>query len=199
MRVLRTGLCAALLLAVTGTAAHAQRFGVYGGANFEALVNLQGEDFQTGFRMSEGFHGGAFVEFNVPVVSIRPSLLYQNAGTLFQGMSALTTDNFRLSVIALPVDVKWRPPLPYLYIFVGPEAQYNLSNGIPEEFQNVINDVNVRGGAGLGLEVGRFFLEGRYLLTLTSLTKSEYGLNGTVFTGVDQYSQAIRASLGVSF
>ena len=199
MRVLRAGFGAVVLLAVSSTAAHAQRFGVFGGANFEALVNLQGEDFQTGFRMSEGFHAGGFVELSKGTFALRPGLLYQNAGTLFQGLNVLTTDNFRLSYLALPVDVKWTPPLPYVYIFVGPEVQYNLSNGIPEEFQDVINKVNVRGGAGLGLEVGRFYLEGRYLLTLTSLTKSDYGLNGTVFTDVSQYSQAIRASLGFSF
>ena len=199
MRVLRAGFGAVVLLAVSSTAAHAQRFGVFGGANFEALVNLQGEDFQTGFRMSEGFHAGGFVELSKGTFALRPGLLYQNAGTLFQGLNVLTTDNFRLSYLALPVDVKWTPPLPYVYIFVGPEVQYNLSNGIPEEFQDVINKVNVRGSAGLGLEVGRFYLEGRYLLTLTSLTKSDYGLNGTVFTDVSQYSQAIRASLGFSF
>jgi len=199
MRVLRASFCTVVLLAATSTVAHAQRFGVYGGANFEALVNLQGEGFQTGFRMSEGFHAGGFVELSKGAFALRPSLIYQNAGTLFQGLNVLTTDNFRLSQVALPVDVKWKPPIRYLYIFAGPEVQYNLSNGVPDEFKDVLNKVNVRGGAGLGFEVGRFYLEGRYLLTLTSLTKSDYGFNGTVFTDVSQYSQAIRASLGVSF
>jgi hypothetical protein len=199
MSVLRVGLGAAVLLAVSSTAAHAQRFGIYGGANFEALVNLQGEDFQTGFRMSEGFHAGGFVELRKGTFSLRPGLLYQNAGTLFQGQGVLATDNFRLNQVALPVDIKWKPPIRYLYIFAGPEAQYNLSNGVPDEFQDVINKFTVRGGAGLGFEVGHWHVEGRYLLTLTSLTKSDYGLNGTVFTDVNQYSQAIRASLGFSF
>ena len=95
--------------------------------------------------------------------------------------------------------MKWTPPIRYLYVFAGPELQYNLSNGVPPEFQDVINPVTVRGGAGLGFQVGRWHLEGRYLLTLTSLTKSNWGVNGTVFSDLNQYSQAIRASLGFSF
>lgn len=196
MRVLRAGFGAVVLLAVSSTAVHAQKFGVYGGANFEALVNLQGEEFQTGFRMSEGFHAGGFVELTKGTFSLRPSIIYQNAGTLFQGFGVLSTENFRLNQLALPVDVKWKVPIRYLYIFAGPELQYNLSNGVPAEFQDIMNQVTVRGGAGLGFQVGRWHLEGRYLLTLTSLTKSDWGVNGTVFTGVSQYSQAIRASLG---
>ena len=199
MKFLRLGLCAATFLSLSVTAAHAQKFGLVVGGNWEALADIE-SSVSSSFQTSAGWHVGAFAEIGTPIVAVRPGLIYSNAGSLMAGLGVgtLSASSFRVSNLIVPVDVMLKA-IPVLYLFAGPEFQVNLSNGAPEALADTFNKTNMRAGVGLGLEFGRVYLESRYIFGLTSLTKSSVddGSGGTI--PIDkQTSGAIRASIGVA-
>ena len=197
MKFLRLGLCAAAFVSLSVTAAHAQKFGMVVGGNWEALVDLE-PSLSGSFQTSAGWHVGAFAEFGTPIVSVRPGLIYSNAGSLMAGLGTLSIESFRVSNLIVPVDVKLNA-IPVLYLFAGPEFQINLSNGAPAPLDEAFNKTNVRAGLGLGLQFGRVYLESRYVFGLSSLTKTEIDDGNGGMVSIDkQTSGAIRASLGIA-
>lgn len=178
--------------------AHAQ-FGIMGGANFETLTDLTGGANPQLFSAATGFHVGAFAELGLGPVAIRPAALYLNAGSLFEGAAFLTTDQFNLSYIAIPIDLQLRL-IPLVYIFAGPEFQFLLSANTDPDFEDNLKKLVARGGAGLGFKLGPIFAEGRYVFGLTGLTPSDPYTVGpfTVVSG-DQVSNAVRLSVGLGF
>ena len=199
MKFLRLGLCAAAFVSLSATAAHAQKFGIVAGGNWEALADIDAS-LSGAFQTSAGWHVGAFAEIGTPIVAVRPGLVYSNAGSLMAGLGAgtLSAASFRVSNLIVPVDVMLKA-IPVLYLFAGPEFQVNLSNGAPDVLADTFNKTNMRAGVGLGLEFGRVYLESRYVFGLTSLTKTEIDDGtGTMIPVDSQTSGAIRASIGVA-
>jgi hypothetical protein len=197
MKFLRLGLCAAAFVSLSATAAHAQTFGLVGGGNWEALADIDAS-LSSSFQTSSGIHVGAFMEIGTPIVSVRPSLLYSNAGSLLAGLGTLSVESFRVSNLIVPVDIKLNA-IPVLYLFGGPEFQVNLSNGAPAPLDETFNKTNLRAGFGLGLDFGRVYLESRYVFGISSLTKTEIDDGtGTMIPIDKQTSGAIRASIGVA-
>ena len=71
MKFLRLGLCAAAFVSLSATAVHAQKFGIVGGGNWEALADIE-PSLSSSFQTSSGWHVGAFAEIGTPIVSVRP-------------------------------------------------------------------------------------------------------------------------------
>ena len=153
MKFLRLGLCAAAFLSLSATAAHAQKFGIVAGGNWEALADIDAS-LSGAFQTSAGWHVGAFAEIGTPIVAVRPGLIYSNAGSLMAGLSAgtLSASSFRVSNLIVPVDVILKA-IPVLYLFAGPEFQVNLSNGAPAALSDTFNKTNLRAGLGFGLDL----------------------------------------------
>lgn len=187
----------AVLPAVVAQQAEAQKIGIMGGANFETLSDLQGGTVQA-FDARTGYHFGVFVSVGAGPVGVRPALLYLNAGSLFEGASFLTGSDFDLSYLALPVDLKVSP-LPLMYLFAGPEFQFLLSANAQPDFEDDLKSVVAKGGLGLGFQVSRLFLEGRYLFGLSGITSDSYEVGGFSVTGAEQVSNTVRVSAGISF
>jgi Outer membrane protein beta-barrel domain len=198
MKILRAGIGFGLLMALSAPA-QAQKFGVMGGGNWEALADVDAS-LSASVQTSAGFHIGPFMEIGTPIVSVRPALLYSNATSLAAGFSGIvaSVSSYRISNLILPVDVKLNA-IPVLYFMAGPELQYNLSSGAPEELNDSFNKLTFHGSAGLGFAFGPVFLEGRYVFGLSSITKSEYTILGQTVTADAQTANAVRASIGVSF
>jgi hypothetical protein len=168
-----------------------------GGANFEALSDLQGGTVQA-FDARTGYHFGVFASIGAGPLAVRPAVLYLNAGSLFEGAPFLTGSDFSMSYLAAPIDIKVSP-LPLMYLFAGPEFQFLLSADAQPDFEDDLKKVVAKGGAGLGIQVSRFFVEGRYLFGLSGITSDDYEVGGFTITGAEQVSNTVRVSAGISF
>lgn len=194
--VLRVGLsaiAATVLLIGTSKPIHAQ-IGIVAGANISTLADLQSPTATAVLSAAAGYHVGIFTEIG----PIRPSLLYLNAGSMFDGASFLGVSTFKTSYLALPVDLKVSL-LPVLYFFGGPEFQLKMSSGAPADFDDDLKSLVMHGGAGMGIQAGPLHLEGRYIFGLSSLTSDTYQVGAITVTGGEQKSNAIRVTTGFKF
>ena len=195
----RTWAALALVL-FTATAvrsADAQKIGVMAGANFETLADLNAGGLGASFSASTGYHFGVFAGIGAGPLALRPALLYLNSGDIFNAGGFLGLGAFNVSYLALPVDIKISP-IPIMYLIGGPEFQLRISSD-DAGFSDNMKSFVARAGVGLGFQISRVFLEGRYIFGLSSLTQDTYTIGGFTVTGGEQMSNAVRASIGVSF
>ncbi len=198
----RTWAALALVLftATTVRSADAQKIGIMAGANFETLADLNAGGLGASFAASTGYHFGVFAGIGAGPLALRPALLYLNSGDIFSGSVGggfLGLASFNVSYLALPVDIKISP-IPIMYLIGGPEFQLRISSD-DAGFSDNMKSLVARGGVGLGLQISRVFLEGRYICGLSSLKQDTYTFGGFSVTGGKQMSNAVRASIGVSF
>ncbi len=134
------------------------------------------------------WQAGVTYKLGLPVgFAIQPSLLYQAKG-------AKTTDRYDIQTgyIELPVSVQWGPDLLVCrpFVDVTPFIGYAVSNKMysdgvrirpenrvpkPEDKWKAVNRFEYGVGVGLGLEVWRFQLIGRYMWNFERLYDKEKG------------------------
>ena len=119
-------------------------FGLIGGANFSSLNSIQANGNLVSFDNASSFHAGVFLDIQLGPLGIRPSVLYLDAGSLFQGATFLNQDDFKLSYISIPVDLLFTmgvgPLKPYL--FAGPEFRLLNSTTAPIDLEENPGDVH---------------------------------------------------------
>lgn len=189
-----------VLAAVVGLTNPLQaQFGVIGGANFAELSDIQIGNLDATFDRTSGFHLGVFTRFGSPSLGLRLGAIYLDAGEVFEGGSVTSPDDFRLKYLAFPLDLQLGLVGP-LYILGGPEIQYLVSSGDSgPQFKSELRDWVAKGGAGLGVQLGKVFLEGRYVFGLTGITGDTISVGGVRVATNDPKSNAVRLSAGINF
>jgi hypothetical protein len=161
------------LLFMIGYTADAQRFGIKGGLNFNNLKAIEGSAADT-YENRTGSHIGIMYQAKIPVIglAIQPELLYMRTGAKNSG-DGIYTDNLVLPVnLQLGLDLIMVRP----YILVAPYLTYALGKG--DEFADAtwddVNRFNYGIGAGVGLDIWKLQITGKYNWDMGPLTKNDY-------------------------
>lgn len=164
---------ACALMAFAGHDVLAQsRFGVMGGINF-STSNIK--DINKG-TMTQ-WHAGVTYKLDLPLgFSLQPSLLYNVKGAKVG--AADTRFDLSMGYLELPVSVQWGPDLLLFrpFLDVTPYIGYALNNKVTgdmdfrNDWKNVtLNRLEYGLGLGIGLEIWRFQVIGRYNWNFGSL------------------------------
>ena len=177
---LATVLAAAVLLfSLFGTQASAQgRFGVIGGMTF-SNAERQALNRST----MNKYHVGVTYQLKLPLgFSVQPSLMYHVKGAklsnVIPGADFTNTSDLTIGYLELPVSLQWGPDLLVFrpFLDVTPYIGYALNNqlsgaGLSSQTNSWtgLNRFEYGLGVGIGLELWRFQVIGRYNWSFGSL------------------------------
>ena len=150
-------------LAIVGLTAFAQKgtgFGIKGGLNYNQNGDLTyssvvdaGKNVVEGADGKTGFNVGIFGQLELPIIYLRPELVYTNTKSSYNVTGSSKT--YEVSSLDLPVLVGIHILGP-MNIFAGPAFQYILSNDLQDfEIEDVKNDFTVGLNLGVGINLGR--------------------------------------------
>jgi hypothetical protein len=203
--------CATLIAVVALTAstsgAAGIQWGLRGGWNLDSISDVQSGSIEDSFSAATGYNFGVFGDVGIGPLHLRPGLTYIKTGSVFDGTSVLSTDEFDLSYVVVPVDVVVGLGIPIVspYVATGPEFRVLASSGdAPQDFEDQLKSVGATWGLALGFELGapgapvRFLPEVRYSFDLSSITEETYEIGSTTVTS-DGKLTSWRFSLGMMF
>jgi hypothetical protein len=158
-------------LAIVGLTAFAQKgtgFGIKGGLNYNQNGDLTyssvvdaGKNVVEGADGKTGFNVGIFGQLELPIIYLRPELVYTNTKSSYNVTGSSKT--YEVSSLDLPVLVGIHILGP-MNIFAGPAFQYILSNDLQDfEIEDVKNDFTVGLNLGVGINLGRLGLDVRWV------------------------------------
>lgn len=162
MKRFLTPLAALFALLLTVPEANAQ-FGVAVGANFDRASDFSIGNAEQSFESATGYHIGVFVDLPLGPLALRPGIFYMDVGSL-EPEGSFDAPEADLSLVEIPVDVRYRILLPLArpYVLAGPV--FRLANQSNDEVD--LTQFSMAGAAGLGLELSlaglRPFIEARY-------------------------------------
>ncbi len=153
------------------------RFGIKGGVNFNSMSDLKVEDFKASFNNRTGFNAGVLVQAKIPGIglSFQPELLYTSKGGTMNGSSLMNDEmvNMRMDYLQLPVNIQWGIDLLLFrpYIEVSPYVAYAVGkfNDIKNMEWDNFNRFDYGIGVGIGVEIWKFQISGRYSWSLGKL------------------------------
>ncbi len=205
---LRFLVCGILLVsAVRGPEATAQRFGVTVGLNYQQLSDVSYNSLETRFKSKEGWHVGAWFEFSLGPVGVRPGLRYLDAGHLFEGLNdtfPATRDQFDVSMVEVPLLFRYGISSPVIgpYAFAGPV--FRFPSFTDKVLSNDLAPVSVAAEAGLGLQITigglRLYPEIAYTFGLTNFIQDELVIDFVTLTPEGQQrlnTAMLRLSVGL--
>lgn len=170
---------AAFVLAGTSMASAQLRYGVIGGATFSRM-NGKLPDMIKGENMTQ-YHAGATLQIKLPLgFSVQPSLIYNVKGTrLGVAETPDTGADLNIGYLELPVSLQWGPDLLLFrpFLDVTPFVGYGVNNKIVNASGVMKNSWDASGinrweyglGLGIGLEIWKFQVIGRYNWNFGSL------------------------------
>lgn len=147
------------------TFAQKTNYGIKAGVN---LSTINGEAYSSDtLKMLVGYHAGVFITIKLPFVSIQPELLISTAGSKF-----LTNDviqEMKLTYISMPVMLRIKPVKTF-YIEAGPQFSYKVGENISSGgFRNMINDLDLSAGGGIGFSAGSLGFYARYMAGISKV------------------------------
>lgn len=156
-----------VVLAFIGMATFAQKgpgFGIKGGLNYNQSGDLTlvetGKNIVEGAEGKAGFNIGVFGQIELPIIYLRPELVYTNAKSSYNLVGG--SKDYEVSSLDLPVLVGVH--LGPINIFAGPAFQYILSNDLQDfEMEDVKNDFTVGLNLGVGVNLGKLGLDVRWI------------------------------------
>lgn len=164
------------------------QLGIAAGLNYDDLSDLDTGSAETSFDNASGYHIGLFYDLAVGPLALRPGVYYMDIGE-FEDAEGIFNEGIDLSLIEVPVDVRLRlAPTPVLtpYLMGGPVFRFPSAES--EDFEEVLEEVNIAGNVGAGLELSvpglglRLYPEVRYTFGLSNFTRDEFEVGGQNFT-----------------
>ena len=126
------------------------KFGVKGGLNF-ANINLD-NDVDAEFDSRTGYHIGLVTQFSMlGMFALQPELLY----------SAQGAKDIDLDYLNVPVLFKYKIA-GIASIEAGPQFGFLVNDNVPDIFDSSLNDFDISGAVGAGVEISKFFAQLRY-------------------------------------
>jgi hypothetical protein len=180
-RLLVLALTTLVALSVSASPARAQGVsgGIKGGALFASIPkltdNTQGTGIEFGRRL--GFAGGMFVTLDLlPGLSIQPEVIFTQKGAAAEDADVDWT--LRLDYIDIPVLARLDVGAAGVraYLFGGPSFNVNIRarttvDGDDEDIGDDVEKREIAVVAGLGLQVGKFLVEGRWTEGVKNISK----------------------------
>ena len=174
----RIALVLAGLLFLGGVAANAQGFVVklgYNYANFDKSITIKDmKSGHSGWQLGLGYQTETSSGF-----SFQPELVYKVSGYSIPEAAA----NLRVGYLEVPLNVQWGPDLWVArpYIFAGPYLGFKLTqrfdnNEKPDIQQTISQQLNKAEfglGVGLGINIYKFQIAGKYNWNFGKLSKLE--------------------------
>ncbi|WP_367757623.1 porin family protein [Flavobacterium sp. WC2421] len=153
------------------------KFGIKAGVNY---ANFEGSDIQTDAITS--YHAGLVAEIKlVDSFSIQPELLYSTQGATYK--NAGTEFKNELGYLSIPVLAKIHLNK-FVSLDLGPQASFLLSERNNFDVSNAETfEFAAVGGLGVNLTKS-IFLQGRYVLGLTEVSKEAQTKNSVVQVSV---------------
>ncbi len=189
---------AALLALFLLTPSARAQFGVAVGANFDKASDFSLANSSESFESATGYHVGVFVDLPLGPIALRPGIFYTDVGSL-EPEGSFNAPKADLSLVEIPVDVRYRILLPLAkpYVLAGPV--FRLANQSSDEVD--LTQFSMAGAAGLGLELSlgglRPFVEARYQFGVSKFVDG-YEVGGVTIESEDDVklnSFMIRAGL----
>lgn len=158
-----------------------------------------------------GFHAGIAIGVDVGPFTLRSGLNFVNAGALFDGTGFLARDEFDVSFLTIPVDLRLTPfKNKYFrpYIFAGPGFRYGLDLAErPIAIQSDIRLLDATFEMGLGISIRipgtplRFSPEMRYVSDVFGIYSGELEADdgGIVETAESVKANAVRIGVLLGF
>lgn len=185
---------ALLLLAVPDVPAQT-KYGVTGGFSFPHASNTMNRGTMT------KYNAGFTCQFKLPMgFSIQPSLVYHVKGARVGAIEGVQGTNLDLAIgyLELPVSFQWGPDLllfrPFLditpYIGVGLNNELYCSAAGADGFagKNIWREAGIArmeygAGVGIGIEIWRFQVIGRYNWNFSSIYRADDSTDGSSQAG----------------
>ncbi len=206
-RVLRLCLVVGLCLAGV-SAAHAQKFGVTAGLNFDRLTDVTLNNVEANFESKTGWHIGIWTDISLlGVLSLRPGVRYMSAGQLFEGLKDLNEnveEDFDINLVEIPVLARFAFGAPVVkpYFFAGPVLRFTA--GVDKIIDNDLNSPSIAGELGVGVQLAlggiSLYPEIAYTFGLSSFLGDELILDFVTFSVDDsQKLNTAMVRLGIGF
>ena len=156
-----------------------------------SIMSTEYEALNTLFEFKIGFHGGAFLTYDLsPQLSIQPELLVSEKGTNSGGILQLL--NWSSNYVEVPVLLKYnltsgssnKPT-----VYAGPSISYLISSDLkiifidPIDVTEFMNRVDLGFAIGSSLDISRFTLEARYTFGFGTVIDAADKVNA--LTGAD--------------
>lgn len=153
-------------------------FGIKGGLNYTSFSDINTESFAGAVASIKGYAGfnvGLALQIELPLgLALQPELVYSQSGSKFvidAGVldmeTVLTQGN-----LELPVHLQWGIKLGPIkpFVQVSPFVGYNLKNSLKvggeevedEELKEIYNKLTYGVGLGVGIQIWKIQLSGRY-------------------------------------
>ena len=157
-----------VVFAFIGMTTFAQKgtgFGIKGGLNYNQSGDLSfveaGKNIVRGADGKTGFNIGVFGQLELPIIYLRPELVYTNAKSSYNVAGG--SKDYEVSSLDLPILVGIHILGP-MNIFAGPAFQYILSNDFQGfEVEDVKNNFTVGLNLGVGVNLGKLGLDVRWV------------------------------------
>ena len=204
--MLRT-LVVLVVAASLSSAAHAQRFGVMAGGNFQRLGDIRLNDLETTFQSHNGWHVGLWLELPMgPVGGLRFGGRYLAAGELFTGLSDefAVREDFDVSLAELFGVIRYGigTPLVSPYVLAGPVFRFPVATdkAISNDLAALSYGLEIGGGLRLPIGGVTLYPEVAYTFGLSRFIEDELVLDFITLTvGDPQRLNAAYLRLSVGF
>lgn len=156
-----------LLLVLGFSTSHAQfiKFGIKGGANFPSLNST---DNSFSFNSNVGWHAGAMVEVNIPIVKVGADFLYSQTSYDATTPASAAPEDLKTSYFDIPVWGKFTF-LKIITIHAGPQFSFVTNIKLnDEDIKDAVDESVVRFIAGAGVQLGSLDIHGRFIFPTTT-------------------------------
>lgn len=198
----RCGVGLALGLACSLPADAEAQIGILAGYNRDTLAEFLPENGFDLTEITDGYHVGVFLNFNLATFSIRPAVVYHRMPELV-AMAGDERVRFDIDLVEIPLDFRLRLPLPAVqpYVLGGPVLTFPSSTFSGVDDLLTARPVRAEFGVGVELDLGfRLWPEVRYGFGLGSLMGSGVAVGSGVLRGDGEpRHDTLTLRLGISF
>lgn len=178
------------------------QIGILAGYNRDTLAEFLPENGFDLTELTDGYHVGVFLNFNLATFSIRPAVVYHRMPELV-AMAGEERVRFDIDLVEVPLDFRIRLPLPAVqpYVLGGPVLTFPSSTFSGVDDLLTARPVRAEFGVGVELDLGfRLWPEVRYGFGLGSLMGSDVAVGSRVLQGEGEpRHDSLTLRLGISF
>lgn len=198
----RWGAGLALGLACALPADAEAQIGILAGYNRDSLAEFLPENGFDLTDITDGYHVGVFLNFNLATFSIRPAVIYHRMPELV-AMAGDERVHFDIDLVEIPLDFRIRLPLPAVqpYVLGGPVLTFPSSTFSGVDDLLTARPVRAEFGVGVELDLGfRLWPEVRYGFGTGALMGSDVAVGSGVLRGDGEpRHDTLTLRLGISF
>ena len=144
------------------------KFGIKAGINFTSVNDIKFDDYKATLHSKTGYQAGLLMQVRLPLgFAIQPELRYASKGvSSSDSFPVIGKPEFKMDYLELPVALQWGINLVLFrpYIEAVPYIGYALYKGdmLSDINWNDLNRFNYGVGLGIGVEIWKFQVSGRY-------------------------------------